>query len=42
MMPYDSGHLLFDAIQYQDFIHNYPNDAKYLKKIYGSEEYIKV
>ncbi|MBP3641657.1 MAG: class I SAM-dependent DNA methyltransferase [Parabacteroides sp.] len=40
-MPYDSGHLLFDAIQYQDFIHNYPNDAKHLKKIYGSEEYIK-
>lgn len=40
-MPYDSGHLLFDAIQYQDFIHNYPNDAKYLKRIYGSEEYIK-
>ena len=39
-MPYDQGHLLFNFNEYNEFIGTYPNDAHYLHRIYGSQEFI--
>lgn len=39
-MPYDNGNLLFDIDQRNAFINDYPEDARFLKRIYGSQEFI--
>lgn len=39
-MPYDKGNLLFNAIEYKVFIESYPEYSRYLRRIYGSEEFI--
>lgn len=39
-MPYDGGNLLLEPSEYSEFIAEYPNDKKYIKQIYGSEEFI--
>lgn len=39
-MPYDNGNLLFDIDQRNAFINDYPEDAHFLKRIYGSQEFI--
>ena len=39
-MPYDNGNLLFDSIEYADFASKYPTCSRYLRKMYGSEEFI--
>lgn len=39
-MPYDNGNLLFDIDQRNSFISDYPKDAHFLKRIYGSQEFI--
>lgn len=39
-MPYDKGFLLFNKDEYQDFIGKYPECLIFLKRIYGSEEFI--
>jgi hypothetical protein len=39
-MPYDNGHLLFDDYEYETFLKDYPLDVHFLKRIYGSEEFI--
>lgn len=39
-MPYDAGNLLFDSVQYEQFILDYPEDSCFLRRIYGSEEFI--
>lgn len=39
-MPYDGGNLLLEPSEYSEFIAEYPNDKKYIKQIYGSEELI--
>ena len=39
-MPYDQGYLLFNLNEYNDFIKTYPDDARYLHRIYGSQEFI--
>lgn len=39
-MPYDNGNLLFNATEYKDFIEQFPHDTHYLRRIYGSEEFI--
>lgn len=39
-MPYDKGYLLFNKVEYQSFIDNYPEYSRFLKRIYGSEEFI--
>jgi type I restriction-modification system DNA methylase subunit len=38
--PTDGGHLFISAEEYEDFIAKEPLSAKYIKQIYGSEEYI--
>jgi len=38
--PTDGGYLFIEADEYESFIKNEPNARKYIKKIYGSEEYI--
>lgn len=39
-MPYDAGNLLFDSVQYEQFVLDYPKDSCFLRRIYGSEEFI--
>ena len=39
-MPYDNGNLLFNSVEYDDFIAKYPSYAHYLRILYGSEEFI--
>ncbi|MCO6026474.1 N-6 DNA methylase [Prevotella cerevisiae] len=39
-MPYDRGNLLLNRPEYDRFIETYPLDAHFLKRIYGSEEFI--
>lgn len=39
-MPYDNGHLLLNPYEYQEIIQAYPNSTKFIKRIYGSEEFI--
>lgn len=39
-MPYDNGNLLFNKSEYELFIEKYPEDAHFLRRIYGSEEFI--
>ncbi len=39
-MPYDKGHLLMNSEEYKSFMEQYPQDAHFLKKILGSEEFI--
>ena len=39
-MPYDNGNLLFNKVEYEDFIAKYPSFSKYLRMMYGSEEFI--
>ncbi len=39
-MPYDNGNLLFNKPEYDRFVETYPLDAHFLKRIYGSEEFI--
>lgn len=39
-MPYDNGNLLLNNSEYKDFIKKYPSDSHYLRRIYGSEEFI--
>ena len=39
-MPYDNGNLLFDIEQRNTFIKDFPQDAHFLKRIYGSQEFI--
>lgn len=39
-MPYDKGYLLFNNAEYHSFIDNYPEYSCFLKRIYGSEEFI--
>ncbi|OQB47135.1 MAG: hypothetical protein BWY02_02180 [bacterium ADurb.Bin157] len=38
--PADGGHLIIEANEYEEFIKNEPNAAKYIKRLTGSEEYI--
>ena len=38
--PTDDGNLFIKADEYDDFIAKEPNAEKYIRKIYGSEEYI--
>jgi hypothetical protein len=38
--PADGGHLYISAEEYEDFIAKEPLSAKYIRQIYGSEEYI--
>ena len=39
-MPYDNGNLLFNKVEYENFIANYSSFSKYLRMMYGSEEFI--
>ena len=39
-MPYDNGNLLFNKVEYEDFISKYSSFSKYLRMMYGSEEFI--
>ena len=39
-MPYDKGYLLLNNVEYEDLIKQYPDDSKFIRRIYGSEEYI--
>lgn len=39
-MPYDNGFLLMNRTEYEAFINEYPDDAHFIKRIYGSEEFI--
>ena len=39
--PADGGHLIIEADEYEGFIAKEPGAAKYIKKLTGSEEYIK-
>lgn len=39
-MPYDNGNLLMNSIEYCNFIEKYPSDAHFIKRIYGSDEFI--
>lgn len=39
-MPYDKGYLLFNKTEYDNFIDKYPDYSNFLKRIYGSEEFI--
>lgn len=39
-MPYDKGYLLFNKTEYDNFIDKYPDYSHFLKRIYGSEEFI--
>lgn len=39
-MPYDNGNLLFNKVEYEDFIAKYSSFSKYLRMMYGSEEFI--
>lgn len=39
-MPYDKGNLLMEKAEYEAFVNTYPNDVKFLRRIYGSEEFI--
>ena len=39
-MPYDNGNLLFNKVEYEDFIAKYSSVSKYLRMMYGSEEFI--
>jgi hypothetical protein len=38
--PTDGGHLFFDTAEYKDFISQEPDAKKYIRKIYGANEYI--
>ena len=37
---YDNGNLLFNKVEYEDFIAKYSSFSKYLRMMYGSEEFI--
>lgn len=39
-MPYDNGNLLFNKVEYEDFVAKYSSFSKYLRMMYGSEEFI--
>ena len=39
--PADGGHLIIEAEEYDDFIKNEPASIPYIKKLIGSEEFIK-
>ena len=39
-MPYDNGNLLFNKVEYEDFIAKYSSFSKFLRMMYGSEEFI--
>ena len=39
-MPYDKGYLLLNNVEYEDLIKQYPDDSKFIRRIYGLEEYI--
>lgn len=39
-MPYDKGYLLFNKAEYHTFVDNHPEYSYFLKRIYGSEEFI--
>lgn len=39
-MPYDGGFLLFNQAEYDSFVNQYPQDVHFLRRIYGSEEFI--
>lgn len=39
-MPNDGGFLTFNQAEYDDFVKNYPNSKKFIKKFIGSEELI--
>lgn len=40
-MPYDGGNLLMNAQEFKTFSEEYPNDTHFIKRIFGSEEFIK-
>ena len=39
-MPYDGGNLLFEKEEFDQFAKEYPNSLKFIRRIYGSEEFI--
>lgn len=39
-MPYDNGNLLFTKNEYETFIERFPSDKHYLRRFFGSEEFI--
>lgn len=39
-MPYDNGNLLMEQSEYESFISSYPQDSHFIRRIYGSEEFI--
>lgn len=39
-MPYDNGNLLMNSVEYENFIDKYPEYSRYLRVMYGSEEFI--
>lgn len=39
-MPYDNGFLLLDSYEYNKFTEEYPDDLHFVRRIYGSEEFI--
>ncbi len=39
-MPYDNNNLLFNEVEYEDFIRKYPSYSHYVKKLYGADEFI--
>jgi len=40
-MPYDNGHLLLSTRERDEFVQHYPDDADLLKRIVGSQEFIR-
>lgn len=40
-MPYDNGHLLLNAVERETLIKEYPDAELYLKRIMGSQEFLK-
>ena len=39
-MPYDNGNLLLNKAEYERFSELYPQDVHFIRRIYGSEEFI--
>jgi hypothetical protein len=40
-MPYDNGHLILSTDEKNKLVNDYPTSNKYIKKLYGSNEFIK-
>jgi len=40
-MPYDNGHLILSTDEKNNLVSDYPSANKYIKKLYGSSEFIK-